>query len=109
MGGIELFLGGMAALAVLSVVVKGQARAKRAQAAAEIAQVGTSPVSLVGRVLVMALVIAGAQWLVITLVTDRLWWWVALGFPALVTAATLTRALTVMQIDPSERRRGGRR
>lgn len=39
------------------LVVKTRAGAKRAQAAAEIARVGTSPVSLVGRVLVTALVI----------------------------------------------------
>lgn len=109
MGGAELFLGGIAAFAVLSVVVKARAGAKRAQAAAEIAQVGTSPVSLVGRVLVTALVIVGVQWLVIAHVDDRVWWWVALGAPALVTSITLTRALTVMQIGPSQRRGGARR
>jgi len=38
--GVELFLGGMAALAVLWMVVKAKAGARRAQAAAEIARVG---------------------------------------------------------------------
>src|SRR5204863_2944683 len=54
MSGVELFLGGFAALAVLSVVVKARAGAKKARAAAEIARVGTSPVSLVGHVLITA-------------------------------------------------------
>ena len=109
MSGVELFLGGIAALAVLSVVVKARAGVKKARAAAEIAHVGTSPVSLGGRVLVTALVIVGVQWLVITNVDDQMWWWVALGAPALVTAVTVTKALTVMQISPSQRRGGARR
>jgi hypothetical protein len=109
MSGVELFLGGIAALAVLSVAVKARAGVKKARAAAEIAQVGTSPVSLVGRVLVTALVIVGVQWLVITNVDDQVWWWVALGAPALVTSVTVTKALTVMQISPSQRRGGARR
>jgi len=64
--GLELFLGGMVTLGVLSVVVKARVGARRAVAAAEITRVGTSPVSLLGWVLVMALVIVGVQWLVIT-------------------------------------------
>ena len=103
-----MFLGGMAALAVVSVVVKARAGVKRAHAAAEIARVGTSPVSLVGRVLVTALVIVGAQWLVVTHSANVTLRWVALGLPALVTAYTLVKALTVVQINPS-RRSGGRR
>jgi hypothetical protein len=109
MSGVELFLGGIAALTVLSVMVKARAGVKKARAAAEIARVGTSPVSLAGRVLVTALVIVGVQWLVITHVDDQMWWWVALGAPALVTAVTVTKTLTVMQINPSERRGGARR
>ncbi|MGH3907687.1 MAG: hypothetical protein ACRDTE_26430, partial [Pseudonocardiaceae bacterium] len=66
MNDLGLFLGGMAALGVLSVVVKAKVSARRAAMAAEIARVGTSPVSLLGRVLVTALVIVGVQWLVIT-------------------------------------------
>lgn len=109
MTGVELFLGGMAALALVSVVVKARAGVKRAQAAAEIAQVGTSPVSLVGRVLVTALVIVGVQWLVITHADNVTLRWVVLGFPALVTAYTLTRALTVFEVNSSRRHEGGRR
>ena len=108
MNGVELFLGGIGALAVLFVVVKAQARMKRAQVAAEVARVGTSPVSLIGRVLMTALGIVGLQWLVITHshnITLRL---VVLAFPALVTAYTLVKALTVVQVNPS-RRTGGRR
>lgn len=109
MSGVEVFLGGMAALAVLTVVVKARAGVKRAQAAAEIARVGTSAVSLFGRVLVTALVIMGAQWLVLTHAPNVALRWVALGFPALVAAYTLVKALTVVEINPSRRRGGGRR
>lgn len=66
MSGAELFLGGVAALTVLSVIVKARIRSKTARAAAEITQSGASPVSLVGRVLVTVLVIVGVQWLVVT-------------------------------------------
>lgn len=109
MTGVELFLGGMAALALVSVVVKARAGVKRAHAAAEIAQVGTNPVSLVGRVLITALVIVGVQWLVITHADNVTLRWVVLGFPALVTAYTLTKALTVVEVNSSRRRGGGRR
>jgi hypothetical protein len=107
MNGAELFLGGMAALAVTSVVVKAKAGVRRAQAAADIARAGTSPVSLVGRVLVTALVIVGVQWLVISHGGNVTLRWVVLGFPALVTAYTVTKALTVVEINPT--RKGGRR
>lgn len=109
MTGGELFLGGMAALALASVVVKARAGVRRAQLAAEIARVGTSPVSLVGQVLVTALVIVGVQWLVITHTTDVTLRWVVLGLPALVTAYTLTRALTVVEVTSAQRRGRGRR
>lgn len=108
MSGVELFLGGMAALAVLTVVVKAKAGARRAAAAAEIARVGTSPVSLLGRVIVTALVIVGVQWLVITHPANPTLLWVVLGFPALVTAFTLLKALTITQVRPS-RSRGAQR
>ena len=48
MNGAELFLGGMAAFAFLAVVLKAQAGTRRARAAADIARVGTSAVSLIG-------------------------------------------------------------
>jgi hypothetical protein len=107
MSGAELFLGGMAALAIASVVIRARAGVRRAQAAADIARAGTSPVSLVGRVLVTALVIVGVQWLVISHGGNVTLRWVVLGFPALVTAYTVTRALTVVEINPI--RKGGRR
>jgi hypothetical protein len=107
--GVELFLGGMAALALVSVIVKARAGVQRARVAAEIAQVGTSPVSLVGRVLVTALVIVGAQWLMITHADNMTLRWVVFGCPALVTAYTLTKALTVVEVNSSRRRGGGRR
>ena len=103
-----MFLGGMAALAVMTVVVKVKAGVRRAQAAADIARAGTSPVSLVGRVLVTTLVIVGVQWLVISHGGNVTLRWVVLGFPALVTAYTLTKALTVVEINPT-RKSGGRR
>jgi len=108
MNGMELFLAGVAALAVLSVMVRAKAGVRRAQAAAEIARVGTSPVSLLWRVLVTALVIVGVQWLVFTHSDNPTVRWVVLGIPALVTAYALVKALTVMQVKPS-RRAGGRR
>jgi hypothetical protein len=82
---------------------------RRARAAADIAQVRTSAVSLVGRVLTTALVIVGAQWLVITHPSNQTLLWVALGLPALVASYTLTTALTVTEIRPSSRDRSDRR
>jgi hypothetical protein len=108
MAGMELFLAGVAALAVLSVVVKARAGVRRAQAAAEIARVGTSPVSLVGRVVVTAVVIAGTQELVTTYAHNPALVWVVLGVPALITAHALTKAMTVTEIRPSSRGRGRR-
>ena len=109
MGGVELFLAGMAVLGVLAVVVKARAAVRRARVAAEIARVGTSPVSLLGRVLVSAGVIAGVQWAVIMYADNQAWAWVVLGLPALVTSYTLMKALTVITVNPSRRRGGGRR
>ena len=109
MTGAELFLGGVAALAVLSTILRARSRTQRARAAAKIAEAGTSPVSLIGRMLVTALAIIGVQWLVVTHSTDAVLWWVTLGLPASVSAYTVTRATTVMRIDSSRRSRGGRR
>jgi hypothetical protein len=110
MTGVELFLGGVAALAVLSVIVKARAGVKRARVAAEIARVGTSPVSLLGRVLMTAGGIVGAQWLVITYAVGNTTLLLAvLAAPALIAAYSLTRAMTVMQLGPTARRGGGRR
>jgi hypothetical protein len=109
MNGGELFLGGMAAFALLAIAVKAQSGTRRARAAADIARVGTSAVSLLGRVLTTALVIVGAQWLVITHPSNHTLLWVVLGLPALLASYTLTRALTVFEIHPSTRDRSARR
>jgi hypothetical protein len=107
MSGVELFLGGIAALAVLSVVVKARAGVKKARAAAEIARVGTSPISLVGHVLITAGLIVGA--LVITYAaSNTTLLLVVLAVPALFAAYPVTKALTVMQVGPT-RSGGGRR
>ena len=63
--------------------------------------------SLTGRVLVGASVLAGVQWMV--RMYPGVHWLVrvaALGLPALFASYTLTRALTVTTVDT---RRGGRR
>jgi hypothetical protein len=109
MNGGELFLGGMAAFALLVFVIKARAGVRRARAAADIARVGTSAVSLLGRVLTTALVIVGVQWLLITHPSNHTLLWVALGLPALLASYTLTKALTVTEIRPSTRERSGRR
>ncbi|MGH3869819.1 MAG: hypothetical protein ACRDQ4_27710 [Pseudonocardiaceae bacterium] len=103
MNGGELFLGGMTAFALLALALKAQAGVRRARAAADIARVGTSAVSLIGRVLTTALVIVGAQWLVITHPSNHTLFWVVLALPALVSSYTLTKALTVTEIRPSSR------
>lgn len=105
MNGVELFLGGMVAFALLAVTVKAQAGMRRVRAAADIARVGTSAVSLARRVLTTALAIVGVQWLVITHPSNQTLLWVVLGLPALLASYTLTKALTVFEIRPSSRGR----
>jgi hypothetical protein len=109
MNGGELFLGGMAAFALLTIALKAQSGRRRARAAADIARVGTSAVSLLGRVLATALMIVGVQWLVITHSADHTLLWVVLGLPALIASYTLTKALTVFEIRPSSHGRSDRR
>lgn len=105
--GSELFLGGMTTFAVMTMVIKARTRVKRARAAAEIARVGTSAVSLASRVLLTAGGIVGVQWLVITYaVTNTTLLLIVLSAPALFAAHTLTKALTVTEIRSS---RGGAR
>ncbi len=108
--GAELFLGGVAALAISTLVIKARAGVKRARAAAEIARVGTRAVSLLGSVLVTAGGIVGTQWLVITYgEANTTLLLVVLGVPALFAAYTLTKALTVTEIRKSGRSEGVRR
>lgn len=106
----ELFLGGMAMLAVVAMVVKARAGSKRAQTAAEIARLGTGVVSLAGRVLLTAAAIVGVQWLVVTYAAQNTTLlWVVFGVPALFAAYTLTKALTVTEVRPASRKGGARR
>ena len=105
----DLILPALVGLAVLlSMVVlsrAGSARRRRAAAAAAVAEVGTSPSSLLGRVLVTAGVIVGVQWFVITKhANNTTLLWVVLAVPALITAVTLVRLLTVTVMTPSRRR-----
>lgn len=110
MSGVELFLGGVAVLAVLSIALKARAGVRRARIAAEIARAGASPVSLLGQVLLTAGLIVGAQLLVITYAAgDMTLLLVVLALPALLAGYSLTRALTVMQLGAAPRRGGGRR
>jgi hypothetical protein len=109
MTGGELFLGGMAAVTLLTLAVKAQTGMRRARVAADIARVGTSTVSLIGRVFTTALVIVGVQWLVITHPSNQTLLWVVLGLPALLASYTLTKALTVFEIRPSSHDRSHRR
>jgi len=105
MTGAELLIGGMVVLAVVMAVAKGAARRRRARAAAAVAELGTSPVSLLGRVLVSAGVIVGVQWLVITRYADNVTLLLmVLAVPALITAVAVVRLLTVTVVDPPHRR-----
>ena len=98
----------LAAVGVLLIVLwVWRASARRAKAAADAARSGARLLSLAGRVLFMAGLIVGVQWVVI-LHPDNKWLLLAvLGFPALFASYALTRALTVTTVD-SPRRRGRR-
>lgn len=99
-------LAGLGVLLVLVIVWRGSVR--RARAAADAARSGARLLSLAGRVLFLAGLIVGVQWLVLTRPGASPWLVLAvLGIPALFSAFTLTRALTVTTVDSS--RRGGRR
>ncbi|MDX8052859.1 hypothetical protein SK571_26070 [Lentzea sp. BCCO 10_0798] len=94
--------------AVIAVLWIWRASARRAKAAANAARTGARLLSLTGRVLVMAGVIVGVQWVVITHRGDTVLLLVVLGLPALFAAYTLTRALTITSYD-SPRGKGDRR
>jgi hypothetical protein len=94
---------------LLALLWVWRAGARRARAAANAARSGARLLSLTGRVLFTAGVIMGVQWLVLTHPAVNGWAIVAaLGLPALFSAYTLTRALTVTTVD-MPRRRGDRR
>jgi DNA mismatch repair protein MutH len=108
MTGAELWIG-LVVLAVVLAASRGAARRRRARAAAAVAELGTSPVSLLGRVLATTGVIVGVQWLVIVRYAENATLLVVvLAVPALITAATVVRLLTVTVVG-SPRRRGDRR
>lgn len=97
---------------LLGVLLVWRAGVRKARAAADRARAGARAVSLIGRVLVVAGVITGVQWVVIThAAQDTTLLAVVLGLPALFTARTVVRAVTIVA-DAStgrERRRGGGR
>jgi hypothetical protein len=104
---VEQVLAGVGVLFVFVWVWRAGAR--RARAAANAARSGARLLSLTGRVLFTAGVIIGVQWLVITHPATNGWAVLtALGLPALFSAYTLTRALTVTTLDVP-RKRGGHR
>ncbi|MEU7528535.1 hypothetical protein AB0A74_22585 [Saccharothrix sp. NPDC042600] len=98
---------------VLGVFMVWRASVRKARAAADAARAGARAMSLIGRVLVVGSVIVGVQWVVIThaahntpLVAT------VLGLPALFTAHTVVRALTIVADGGGTTRRdrrGGRR
>ncbi|GAA1281087.1 hypothetical protein [Saccharothrix xinjiangensis] len=93
---------------LLALVMVWRAGSRKARAAADTARAGVRLLSLTGRVLTTAAGIVGVQWLVITHGQGSALVWVVLGLPALFSAYTLTRALTVAAVEGS-RRRGDRR
>jgi hypothetical protein len=104
---VEQVLAGGGVLLVLAWVWR--AGVHRAKAAATAARSGARLLSLTGRVLFGAGVIAGVQWLVISHPATNGWAVLAaLGLPALFSSFTLTRALTVTTVD-MPRKRGDRR
>jgi hypothetical protein len=100
-------LGGVGALCVVLYVWRVSAR--RARAAADAVRAGSRLASLAGRVVFNAVLIVGAQWVVIKHPGSDWLLLAVLGLPALFAAHTLTRALTVTTIEPSRRRRDRRR
>jgi len=99
----------LAGLGVVCVVLYlWRASRRRARATADAVRSGARLVSLGGRVIFSAVLIVGAQWVVIKHPGSDWLLLAVLGLPALFAAHTLTRALTVTTIEQS-RRRGGRR
>lgn len=88
-----------------------RASARKARAAADAARAGARAVSLVGRVLVLGGLIVGVEWVVITYAFHNVTLvGVVLGLPALFTAYTLVRSLTIVGDGGSAPRgRGGKR
>jgi hypothetical protein len=81
-----------------------RASVRRAKAAAEAARSSARLLSLAGRVLFMAGLIVGVQWVVIANPGNPWLLLAVLGFPALFSSHALTRALTVTTVDSPHRR-----
>ncbi len=97
-----LGVGGLAAIGLLVLLAGARRRARNA------AEDAVRTASLVGRVLIGAAVIAGAQLAVIRFAHNNIPLMVcAFAVPALLAAATAVKALTVTTISTS--RRGHRR
>ena len=95
-------LAGVGVLVILLWVWRASVR--RARAAAEAARSGARLLSLAGRVLFTAGLIVGVQWVVIATPGNPGLLLAVLGLPALFSAYTLTRALTVTVVDSPRRR-----
>jgi hypothetical protein len=99
----------LAAIGVLlTIALVWRAGSRKARKAAETARAGARVVSLAGRVLLMAGIMLGVQWVVITHPGSSTLLVVVLLVPDLIAAHVLTRALTVTSLDTTNRR-GGRR
>lgn len=94
---------------VLVFLLLWRTGARRARAAADVARAGARLVSLTGRVLVMAALMLGVQWIVITHSDNVTLQLVVLALPDLIAAYVLTRALTVSTMDGAIGRRWGDR
>lgn len=90
---------GVGGLLALALVWRSGARRGR-----ETARAGSRAVSLVGRVLLMAVGMVGVQWLVVTHTSDLTLRLGVLALPDLIAAYVLTRALTVTDLDTRRRR-----
>jgi hypothetical protein len=99
-------LAGVGVLLIVGFVWRASVR--RVRAAADAARSGARLLSLAGRVLFLAGLLVGAQWVVILYPSNPWLLLTVLGLPDLFAAYALTRALTVTTVD-TPRRRGGRR
>ena len=93
---------------LLTILLVWRAGSRKARKAAETARAGARVVSLAGRVVLMAGIMLGVQWVVITHPGSPTLLVVVLLVPNLIAAHVLTRALTVTSLDTTSRRGGQR-
>lgn len=91
---------------LLTILLVWRAGSRKARKAAETARAGARVVSLAGRVVLMAGIMLGVQWVVITHPGSPTLLVVVLLVPNLIAAHVLTRALTVTSLDTTGRRGG---